>query len=67
MWEALADIASRRKQSLTDLVVKIDRERAGMSLATAIRVYIVTFYRGSAANLDALLELIDATERLSRL
>ena len=48
MWEALRDIAMRRKVTLHDLVTEIDRERTASSLTAAIRVYIVDFYRSAA-------------------
>ena len=46
MWDALRDIARRRQWSVHQLVTHIDRERGiGSTLASAIRVYIVNFYR----------------------
>jgi predicted DNA-binding ribbon-helix-helix protein len=48
MWEALADIARHRQQSLRDLVTEIERDRTASSLTAAIRVYIVEFYRSVA-------------------
>lgn len=51
MWEALQDIARRRRLSVHDLVTAIDRQRSASSLTAAIRVYIVSFYRAAAAPL----------------
>jgi predicted DNA-binding ribbon-helix-helix protein len=48
MWEALADIARHRQQTLRDLVTQIERDRTASSLTAAIRVYIVEFYRSVA-------------------
>ena len=48
MWDALHDIARRRRVTLHDLVTEIDRERTASSLTAAIRVYIVDFYRVAA-------------------
>jgi predicted DNA-binding ribbon-helix-helix protein len=48
MWDALQDIARRRRVSLHDLVTEIDRGRSASSLTAAIRVYIVDFYRAAA-------------------
>lgn len=49
MWEALRDVARRRKLSVSALVTEIDRQRSASSLTAAIRVYIVDFYRAAAA------------------
>src|SRR5438270_7093115 len=48
MWDALHDIARRRRMTMHDLVTDIDRERTASSLTAAIRVYIVDFYRAAA-------------------
>ena len=48
MWDALHDIARRRRVTIHDLVTAIDRERTASSLTAAIRVYIVDFYRSGA-------------------
>lgn len=39
-WEALHDIASRRKTSVSELVASIDRARGG-NLSSAIRLYVL--------------------------
>ena len=44
MWDALREIAAHQGVSVHDLVTDIDRNRA-FNLSTAIRVYIVEFYR----------------------
>jgi predicted DNA-binding ribbon-helix-helix protein len=49
MWEALREIARRRRLSLHALVTEISRHRHASSLTAAIRVYIVDFYRSAAA------------------
>ncbi len=38
MWEALRDIARRRRVTMHDLVTDIDRKRTASSLTAAIRV-----------------------------
>jgi predicted DNA-binding ribbon-helix-helix protein len=45
MWAALNDIAIERGKTVHDLVLDINRDRIGISLTAAIRVYIVDFYR----------------------
>jgi predicted DNA-binding ribbon-helix-helix protein len=55
-WRGLKDIASRRAQTLSDLVASIDAERAHGNLSSAIRLYVLGHYRnaivaaGQAAN-----------------
>jgi predicted DNA-binding ribbon-helix-helix protein len=44
MWQALHEIAAHQGKSVHDIVTEIDRDRA-FNLSTAIRVYIVEFYR----------------------
>jgi predicted DNA-binding ribbon-helix-helix protein len=49
MWEALREIARRRRLNLNAMVTEISRNRRASSLTAAIRVYIVDFYRSAAA------------------
>jgi predicted DNA-binding ribbon-helix-helix protein len=47
MWEALRDIAAHEGLSMSKLVKKVnDSREATDNLSSAIRVYIVEFYRG---------------------
>jgi predicted DNA-binding ribbon-helix-helix protein len=48
MWESLRDIARHRGVALNELVTEIDRQREGLGLTAAIRVFIVSFYRNAA-------------------
>jgi predicted DNA-binding ribbon-helix-helix protein len=48
MWDALHDIALRRRTRMHSLIIEIDRERTASTLTAAIRVYIVDFYRAAA-------------------
>ena len=43
--EALFDIAGRERCTVDDLLMEIDRERRGVSFATATRSYVVAYYR----------------------
>lgn len=47
MWEALQEIARCQGKTITQLVTEIDRMGLATSLTSAIRVYIVDFYRSS--------------------
>jgi predicted DNA-binding ribbon-helix-helix protein len=49
LWEALRDIAAREQRSLHEICTDIDRTRGGTRLTSAMRIYIVNYFR-SAAN-----------------
>ena len=44
-WQALWEIAGRRNMRLSELVTSIDAERAHPNLSSAIRLFVLTFYR----------------------
>lgn len=48
-WSAFEEIASQRKLSLAALVREIDETREAANLSSAIRLYILRWYRDSAA------------------
>src|SRR5690349_8093450 len=43
--EALFDIAGRRRCTVDDLLLEIERERRGANFAAATRSYVVAYYR----------------------
>ena len=45
IWEALYDIARQKHCSIGALVAEIDRERGKLHLTTALRRYVVEYYR----------------------
>jgi predicted DNA-binding ribbon-helix-helix protein len=45
MWDALHDIARKKRCSVNDLVTEIDRTRGNHPLSTEIRNYIAEYYR----------------------
>ncbi|CAN0531622.1 unnamed protein product [Laminaria digitata] len=49
LWEALRDIAARENRSMHEICSDIDRTRDGTRLTSAMRIYIVNYFR-SAAN-----------------
>jgi predicted DNA-binding ribbon-helix-helix protein len=49
LWEALREIAGREQRSLHEICTDIDRTRGGTRLTSAMRIYIVNYFR-SAAN-----------------
>jgi predicted DNA-binding ribbon-helix-helix protein len=44
-WQALREIAIRRNMRLSELVTSIDAERAHANLSSAIRLFVLDFYR----------------------
>jgi predicted DNA-binding ribbon-helix-helix protein len=44
-WKGLKEIASARDTTLSDLVAAIDSERQHGNLSSAIRLYVLDFYR----------------------
>jgi predicted DNA-binding ribbon-helix-helix protein len=44
-WKGLKEIAGMRDMTLSDLVASIDTERQHGNLSSAIRLYVLDFYR----------------------
>ena len=44
-WKALREIAGSRDMTLSDLVASIDAERQHANLSSAIRLFILEYYR----------------------
>lgn len=46
-WQALNDISKEKDQTVTQIVSKIDRDRINddIGLSSAIRIYILEYYR----------------------
>jgi predicted DNA-binding ribbon-helix-helix protein len=49
LWEALREIALRENRSFHEICSDIDRTRGGTRLTSAMRIYIVNYFR-SASN-----------------
>lgn len=47
-WEALKEIASGRRLTLSDLVASIDSARSQGNLSSAIRLFVLEHYRAAA-------------------
>jgi predicted DNA-binding ribbon-helix-helix protein len=45
-WKALKTIAKTRGETLSELVAAIDNRRHGGNLSSAIRVFVLDYYRG---------------------
>ena len=48
-WNALKQIAGGRHMTLSDLVGAIDAQRQHGNLSSALRLFVLDFYRGKAA------------------
>jgi predicted DNA-binding ribbon-helix-helix protein len=48
-WEALKDIARRRKQTMSDLITSIDAERSFGNLSSAARLFVLSHYQQRSA------------------
>jgi predicted DNA-binding ribbon-helix-helix protein len=44
-WKALKEIAVRRNMTLSELIGSIDAGRAHANLSSAVRLFIIDFYR----------------------
>jgi predicted DNA-binding ribbon-helix-helix protein len=44
-WKGLKEIASARDTTLTDLITAIDSDRQRNNLSSAIRLFVLDFYR----------------------
>jgi predicted DNA-binding ribbon-helix-helix protein len=51
-WNALRDIAHSRGETLSDLVARIDAERKHKNLSSAIRLFVLGFYREQCIKKD---------------
>jgi predicted DNA-binding ribbon-helix-helix protein len=55
-WQSLREIATKRGETLSGLVATIDRDRHFANLSSAIRLYVLGFYRGQFHRQDASFE-----------
>ena len=57
-WDELKEIASGRNITRTDLVGTIDSERRQANLSSAIRLFVLDFYRNQLADVQAVRKTI---------
>ena len=50
-WTGIKEIASGRNMTLSDLVTAVDSERQQGNLSSAIRLFVLDFYRNQLADL----------------
>src|SRR5262245_62922467 len=56
-WSALKVIAGKRLMNLSDLVTAIDGQRQHGNLSSAIRLFVLDFYRSQASNTEGVVSL----------
>jgi predicted DNA-binding ribbon-helix-helix protein len=49
-WQGLKQIASERDVTLSDMVASIDTERRQGNLSSAIRLFVLDYYRGGGTS-----------------
>jgi len=47
-WKGLKEIADARHMTLSDIVASIDSQRRHGNLSSAIRLFVLDFYRGQS-------------------
>jgi predicted DNA-binding ribbon-helix-helix protein len=52
-WSGLKEIAARRVATLSELVGAIDKERQHTNLSSALRLFVLDFYRSQVSNMEA--------------
>ena len=52
-WTGLKEIAAKRDLTLSDMVAAIDQDRRHGNLSSAIRLFVLDYYRGGLATAHA--------------
>ena len=61
-WEALKEIAYSRRMTISDLVREIDAQRRHNNLSSAIRLFVLEFYRKGTARSSSVICCIRTAE-----
>jgi predicted DNA-binding ribbon-helix-helix protein len=62
-WKGLKEIAGRRLMSLSDLVDTIDAQRQQGNLSSALRLFVLEFYRNQVPEIEGREELHEMMAR----
>jgi predicted DNA-binding ribbon-helix-helix protein len=68
-WSALKVIAGRRLMNLSDLVTAIDGQRQHGNLSSAVRLFVLDFYRNQASDIrpdDNLREVLQVPQVMTQ-
>jgi predicted DNA-binding ribbon-helix-helix protein len=49
-WEGLKEVAGKRLMTVADLIANIDATRQQPNLSSAVRVFVLEYYRSQALN-----------------
>jgi predicted DNA-binding ribbon-helix-helix protein len=63
-WKSLKEIARSTSMNLSDLIAAIDSERNHTNLSSAIRLFVLNFYRGQFLDAGDIHESRSAIQRL---
>lgn len=50
-WDGLRDIAEARDSSIAGIVAAVDAQRGDSNLSSAIRLYVLAYYRNAASTI----------------
>jgi len=51
-WDALKEAAAREDVPIVQLVARIDADRHGAGLSSAVRVWLLDYFKGAASRAD---------------
>ena len=64
-WSALKEIAARRVTTLSELVSEVDKQRQHSNLSSALRLFVLDFYRSQVPDSEAGDQMPETTLRLA--
>jgi predicted DNA-binding ribbon-helix-helix protein len=62
-WSGLKEIAARRVTTLSELVSEVDKQRQHTNLSSALRLFVLDFYRSQASDEEQDDQTCETTER----
>jgi predicted DNA-binding ribbon-helix-helix protein len=62
-WSGLKEIAIRRRTTLPELVAAIDKQRQHTNLSSALRIFVLDFYRGQVSGMESDDQMPETIER----
>jgi predicted DNA-binding ribbon-helix-helix protein len=65
-WQSLRMIAMRRGETLSKLLVKIERNRKSTNLSSAIRLFVLQYYRDQLDQTGGMISSLDISNLIGR-
>jgi|SRR5690349_380359 predicted DNA-binding ribbon-helix-helix protein len=62
-WSGLKEIAARRVTTLSELVSEVDNQRQHTNLSSALRLFVLDFYRGQNSKMESDEQMPEMTVR----